>query len=149
MEYVECPDTAITSPSVFLAGGITGCPDWQSVFVKHLQASSLTVFNPRRVQFPIDDPTAASEQIQWEYKHLRQADAIAFWFPWETLCPIALYELGAWSMTAKPLVVGVHPHYPRRSDVEIQTALVRPDIQIAYSLTDLANQLLNWQQLTD
>ena len=31
MKYIEAPAivTEIESPSVFLAGGISGCPDWQ------------------------------------------------------------------------------------------------------------------------
>ncbi len=37
--------------------------------------------------------------------------------------------------------MGVHPNYPKRQDVEIQTGLVRPDIQIVYSLDELANQI--------
>ena len=70
--------------------------------------------------------------------HLRLANAIAFWFPPETLCPITLFELGAWSMTDKPLFVGVDPKYQRRLDVKIQTKLVRPEITILESLKDLA-----------
>lgn len=144
MRYVECPGTAETSPSVFLAGGITGCPNWQAVIVEYLRNTALTLFNPRREQFPIQDPSASAFQIQWEYNHLRKADAILFWFPCETLCPIALYELGAWSMTDKPLFVGVHPQYQRRQDIQLQTALVRPDIEIVDSLEDLANLVLSW-----
>ncbi|MEB3215903.1 MAG: hypothetical protein VKN72_06555 [Nostocales cyanobacterium 94392] len=45
-------------------------------------------------------------------------------------------------MTDKPLFIGVHPNYPRRQDVEIQTNLVRPDINIVYSLEALAKQIL-------
>lgn len=148
LRYIECPDTAETSPSVFLAGGITGCPDWQSVMVESLKNTNLTLFNPRRRHFPIHDPAAAAFQIQWEYDHLRKADAILFWFPWETLCPIVLYELGAWSMTQKPIFVGIHPDYQRRQDVELQTALVRPEVPIVTTLADLAASVLDWCQPT-
>lgn len=144
MNHIECPHTAETSPSVFLAGGITGCPNWQSVIVEQLRNTPLTLFNPRREQFPIHDLAASAFQIRWEHDHLRKADAILFWFPCETLCPIALYELGAWSMTNKPIFVGVHPQYQRHQDVQIQTALVRPDVEIVNSLEDLANLVLNW-----
>src|SRR5262249_54129317 len=95
-------------------------------------------------RFPIDDPGAAEEQIRWEFEHLRKADAILFWFPGETLCPIALYELGAWSMTDKPLFVGTHPAYARRQDVLIQTRLARPDVPVTESLADLAALALSW-----
>ena len=46
-------------------------------------------------------------------------------------------------MTNKPLFVGAHPNYARRQDVEIQTSLVRPDIQIVYSLEDVLKVLLS------
>jgi hypothetical protein len=133
-----------TLPAVFLAGGITGCPDWQREVVALLQDESVVLLNPRRAAFPIGDPQAGPRQIEWEHGHLRRANAILFWFPQETLCPIALYELGAWSMTGKPLFVGVHPHYPRRPDVEVQTRLARPDVPVVYSVPDLAEQVRRW-----
>jgi hypothetical protein len=105
--------------------------------VEMLRDSDWMLFNPRRKDFPLTDPTAAAEQINWEYDHLRRASAILFWFPREALCPIALYELGAWSMTDKPLFVGVHPEYERRSDIEIQTSLVRPEVRVMKLLSDL------------
>src|SRR4051812_7979117 len=77
--------------SLFLAGGINGCPDWQQEMVEKLKDTSLALFNPRRASFPIGDKNAARAQIEWEYMHLRKATAISFWFPWETLSPIALY----------------------------------------------------------
>ncbi|MCJ8279334.1 MAG: nucleoside 2-deoxyribosyltransferase domain-containing protein [Rivularia sp. ALOHA_DT_140] len=128
--------------AIFLAGGISNCPDWQSQMVELLEPLPWTILNPRRQNFPIHDPDAARQQIAWEHKHLQLATAILFWFPQESICPITLYELGAWSMTDKLLFVGVHPNYPRRQDVEIQTSLVRPDINIVYSLEELAQQVL-------
>jgi hypothetical protein len=128
--------------AVFLAGGITNCPDWQAEMVELLREADLTLLNPRRKDFPIGNPNAAMEQITWEHNRLCEASAILFWFPCETLCPIVLYELGAWSMTHKPLFVGLHPDYARRQDVEIQTKLARPRIQIVYSLHDLAKQVI-------
>jgi len=136
MIYIEALETV--GKSIFLAGGISNCPDWQQEMRLLLQDTDLILFNPRRAQFPIGDPSAAQEQIEWEHDHLRSADAILFWFPCETLCPIVLYELGAWSMTGKPIFVGVHPDYKRRQDVEIQTYLARPEVDICYTLEDLA-----------
>jgi nucleoside 2-deoxyribosyltransferase-like protein len=136
-------------PAVFLAGGITGCVEWQKEIVVRLNDLPVVLLNPRRANFPIDDPTAAPQQIEWEHRHLHKADAITFWFPCETLCPITLYELGAWSVYRdergpRPLFVGVHPEYQRRQDVEIQTRLVRPEVEIVYSLTDLAECVKRW-----
>jgi hypothetical protein len=133
--------------SVFLAGGITGCPDWQSELIEMVGDTKLTLLNPRRPMFPMGDPNAAVEQIAWEYRHLRKADVVLFWFPKETLCPIVLYELGAWSMTDKPLLLGIHPDYQRRRDVEIQTQLARRDVEPVYSLTKLAELVRGLERL--
>src|SRR5262249_22968491 len=124
------------TPSVFLAGGITNCPDWQAEMTTHLQDEPVTLLNPRRCNFPIGAPDAAPKQIAWEHRHLRLADAVLFWFPCETLCPIVLYELGAWSMTDKPLFVGAHPAYERLHDVVVQTGLVRADVLVVFSMQD-------------
>jgi len=144
MEYIEAPTNWLNSSptsAVFLAGGITGCPDWQSELVKLLAKTNYVVFNPRRENFPIDDPEAAPLQIRWEFNYLRKADVISFWFPAEGVRPIVMYELGAWSMTDKPIVVGVEPGFWREQDVSIQTSLVRPELHIVDNLEDLANQL--------
>lgn len=132
--------------TLFLAGGISGCPDWQADLLRLLSKEEITVFNPRRENFPIGDPTAAVEQISWEFRYLRWSHAISFWFPAETLCPIVLYELGAWSMGDKPLFVGVHPFYQRRTDVEIQTKLARPNVKVVYDLEILAQQIIDWNR---
>lgn len=147
MLYIESPgligdlDSKYAGNKVFMAGGITNCPDWQHEMKGLLDESHLVLLNPRRANFPIGDPGAAVEQITWEHNMLRAADGIMFWFPCETLCPIVLYELGAWSMAGAPIFVGVHPDYQRRQDVEIQTSLVRPGLEIVYTVADLASQI--------
>lgn len=151
--FVECPaeyERDGDEASVFLAGGITGCVDWQQEMRRLLDASSsapvlgleLVMINPRRGVYDFGDPAAAEFQIDWEFRHLRKASAILFWFAAEQLQPISLYELGSWSMTAKPIFVGVDPAYPRRQDVIVQTRLVRPEVTIAGTLEELAQQVL-------
>lgn len=143
MKYVEAPEIySDTDCSLFLAGGITGCSDWQSDMVKMLAETSLVLLNPRRQDFPIHDPSAAEAQITWEHRMLKHADAVSFWFPPETLCPIVLFELGSCLAKAKKLFIGVDPNYQRRRDIEIQTKLAAPEIEIVYSLQDLAHQIL-------
>ena len=147
MRYVEAPEAYDGSRrSLFIAGGITGCANWQRSLVDLLQDTALVLLNPRRTDFALDDPTAAAVQIAWEHHHLRKATAISFWFPAETLCPIVLYELGAWSMTDKRLFVGTHPAYQRRQDVFLQTGLVRPDVSLVLSLPALAAQIRKWDR---
>jgi Nucleoside 2-deoxyribosyltransferase like len=141
MKYIQCPteaDLHSLESTLFLAGGISNCPDWQSELTVKLESSNWTVLNPRRTDFDAGNSRLAKSQIDWEFRHLRLASAIAFWFPSETLCPITLFELGAWSMTDKPLFIGVDPKYQRRLDVKIQTQLARPEVVILESLTDLA-----------
>jgi hypothetical protein len=147
MRYVEALSEydRTDEVSLFLGGGISGCPSWQREMVALLADTDLTLLNPRRADFPIYDPNAANEQIEWEFRHLRKATALLFWFPCETLCPITLYELGAWSMTDKPIFVGTHLDYPRRRDIEIQTRMVRPEVPVAESLVELAGTVIFWR----
>ncbi len=130
MRYIEAPNSIeLQGPAVFLAGGITGCEDWQARAVAHLKDYDCTVLNPRRADFDVTDPTAASTQIRWEWCALEVAHVGAFWFPAcdpaVTTQPIALFELGRWSGRHGPLVVGVDPHYPRSFDVITQMDLER------------------------
>ena len=144
MQYVEAPaEYDGPLPSVFLAGGITGCERWQPNMAALLQELDLAVLNPRRDNYPWHDPAAAETQIRWEYEHLARATACLFWFPPQTLCPIAAYELGKWSATSKPLFIGIHPEYARRQELSIQTTLARPEIEIVGSLRELADQVRN------
>jgi hypothetical protein len=93
----------------------------------------------------MDDPTAARTQIEWEYRHLRRATAVLFWFPPETLCPIALYELGGRALVREqPLFVGTHPGYARRLDVEVQLKLARPEVVVASDTAVLAQNVRDW-----
>lgn len=48
VKYVEAPDEFTTdTKSLFLAGGITGCPNWQHQVVSKLLFTDLTLFNPQ------------------------------------------------------------------------------------------------------
>jgi hypothetical protein len=144
--YVECPGEYRPAglPAVFLAGGITGCPDWQAAAAAGLAGLAAAVLNPRRRDFPMGDPAAAPAQIDWEYRHLRHADAALFWFPAESVCPIALYELGAWAAGDKPLFVGTAPAYPRRLDVVEQLRLARPGVWVAADLPAVLAAVSDW-----
>jgi hypothetical protein len=119
---------------VFLAGGITGCPEWQGQLVDRVQAipnlGKIIVYNPRRPDFPIGDPAAARAQIEWEFLMLERAHVFSMWFcdaPSDQ--PICMYELGRHVALredrgqAHMLAVGVEPGYRRAQDVEIQVEL--------------------------
>lgn len=150
MRYIECP-TWYDGPEhnkVFMAGGITGCPNWQAElreWLLELRLDRATLLNPRRKIFPGGE-AAVREQIKWEFAHLSRANAISFWFPAETVCPITLFELGKWLThpSEKPIFVGMHPEYSRRLDLEIQVPLQRGDIPICYSIRELAGRIHKW-----
>ncbi len=142
MEYIECPNTYKGKlPSLFIAGGITDCSDWQSQFVTKISDLNIAVLNPRRANFPINDPYAGEAQVGWEYHNLAKADAISFWFCPETLNPIVLYELGYWITSDTPIFIGTDWKYQRTKDVVFQTMLARPDLQVVYTLDALARQV--------
>lgn len=145
MKYIECPEIYEGKElSLFLAGGITNCHDWQKELVELLKDTNLTLLNPRRKNFQENNTDIEKQQITWEFDHLKKASAVSFWFTKETLCPITLYELGKQSASKKPIFIGVHPNYKRKRDIEIQTKLILPEIKIVYSLNDLAKQIIFW-----
>jgi NADH:ubiquinone oxidoreductase subunit F (NADH-binding) len=145
--YIEAPNEySGGATSLFLAGGITGTRDWQATVAHQLSGLPLVILNPRRRDFSSSDPTAAEEQIAWEFRHLRKAAAVLFWFSPETLCPIALFELGGRAASSQPLFVGTHPEYERKLDVEIQLRLARPEVKIVHELSELVFQVRVWFQ---
>lgn len=142
--YIEAPTPYEPSDGdpmpVFLAGGITGCPDWQAGAAAAL-ADSCVVLNPRRAAFDVDDPDAAAEQIAWEHKHLHLPKMVTmFWFPACAMQPIALFELGAAlerETLDRPVTVGADPNYPRRFDIVEQLRHYSPGKIVVSSLDDL------------
>jgi hypothetical protein len=148
MKYVEALDELEAArwheKTLFLGGGITNCTNWQNEMCQLLKDTDLTILNPRRQNFPMDDPNTASAQIVWEYKHLDIAKSIMFWFSSETLCPITLFEYGKWIVSGKRLFVGCHPDYARLADIRIQTALARQNQLIHTDLNSLAEEIKDW-----
>lgn len=146
MQYVEAPGLYVRSqhPTIFFAGGITNCPNWQQELLMMFKDQNVTIFNPRRSNFPIDDPDAALEQISWEFLYLHTCDLVSIWFSRGSLNPIVLFELGAALERDKhlqKLVIGIDPKYERKQDVEIQVKLHRPEIDIVYSLEFLYSKI--------
>jgi len=138
-------------PAVFLAGGITNCPNWQKDVIKLLERyDNGVLWNPRRENFPIDNPNAAREQIEWEFHALNECDVFSIWFSAsESDQPICMYELGRhlterawWPAT---VIIGIEPGYRRELDVRVQTELVDKKIasNISNNLEDHAKNILN------
>jgi hypothetical protein len=115
------------NPSVFIAGGISNCPDWQTEIISVMNTEKFDVINPRRDTGFDKTGAIAEAQITWEHRALSMVDACVFWFPCETLCPITLFECGSMLQKAAyhsvQLVIGWHPEYQRAFDLEIQIGL--------------------------
>ena len=157
----EKPASVVTAPStpklfskwnLFLIGGISNCPNWQNDIIEQLRVvPDLTIFNPRRDNFDIYDPSMSDEQIEWEFRHLGMSNIFSVWFSRGSINPITLYELGMW-VNARPDIpafIGVDPEYERGYDVFTQTKLARPSIQIVDSIPRLAGQLLYFFESAD
>ena len=145
MNYLEAPNEipgmASLEPYVFLAGGITGCPNWQKTIRDSLKdLDDGTLINPRRDDFPMGDPKAGFVQIKWEFDALWDyTDIFSMWFCKETIGPICLYELGAHlaqvytamksgsPIPFQQVVIGFDPDYERAFDVVAQTGLILGD----------------------
>ena len=143
--YIECPQVYDGSKkSLFMAGGISNCPNWQAEYADLFKDTNLVLINPRRKDFDMTNSKMTIDQIAYEFYHLKRATITSFWFPKETLCPITLLELGKKMMQDKPFFVGIEPGYKRKIDVEEQLKHERPEIKIVYSLENLASQIKVW-----
>jgi hypothetical protein len=143
-QYIEAPQAAWIKNkySIFLAGGISNCSDWQSeVAAKLAVFEHLTVVNPRRKDYNCDDPAQEKIQITWEHLKLREVNQTLFYFAPETLCPITLFEYGSalerliqLRSELDIMFVACHPDYKRKNDVLIQTELMTNRVKVRDSL---------------
>ena len=120
--------------SVFLAGGITNCKNWQKEVIKELNdIEKLTIYNPRRTNFDLSNKNINHEQIEWEFERLEKMDIFSMYFcGGASIQPICMYELGRniirmqnrfpsdWK---KRIVISCEVDYIRKQDVIIQTLL--------------------------
>lgn len=145
--------------SVFLAGGITNCHDWQKNVIDTMKNDysvindSLVLFNPRRDNFPIHDKSAARQQIAWEFDMIEKCNIFSMYFSsGDSDQPICMYELGRNILRMQMrfptdwqdrIIITVEGGYRRKQDVLIQTELatqnkivvdtwVNPDMCLAY-----------------
>jgi hypothetical protein len=123
--------------SVFLAGGITGCPEWQAELIHRLTGTvdnSTVILNPRRPNFDMANSSwLTNEQIEWEYDYLKLADHKLFWFPKESICPIALFELGKeLGRGGINMLIGCDPEYSRIVDIQLQCKLEYKDVIVGF-----------------
>ena len=147
VKVVKCPDQYSKDPrsySLFLAGGISNCADWQEEVIEKLKDTTLTLVNPRRQDFDLSNIKMSVQQIEWEYAHLHQVDAILFYFAPETMCPITLYELGVHAASLTPIFVTCHPDYKRKLDVVEQLRLIRPEVKVHDNIDDMLLEIVQF-----
>jgi hypothetical protein len=147
MQYVEAiSEERAVHKSIFLAGGISGCRDWQKELVEKIGDSKcdITVFNPRRKSFDTSsDIKTAFNQIKWEFDRLHGSDIVSYWFSKETVCPLSLFELGGGLQRRhQTIVVGIDEGYTKANDVVIQIGLCRPDIKVHVGFEDFKEAVL-------
>lgn len=118
--------------TVFLAGGITGCRDWQQQVINDLfrmiskDDSQVVIYNPRRKKFNVNDQDMVEDQTTWEFQYLNDVDIFSMYFVGgDQVQPIRLYELGRYVKNAFDYgqVIGVEKDYIRDYDVVMQVAL--------------------------
>lgn len=119
-----------SNKSVFLAGSIEmgKAENWQERIGKRFDKLGYDVYDPRRDDWDSSweqsyDNDNFREQVEWEMKHLSNADIMFFYFDPNTKSPITLYELGyatAWHIGFnKEVVVVCPPDFYRYGNVEV------------------------------
>lgn len=141
-DLLVAPAAAPGPVDVFLAGGIRGTDVWQTPAGHRLTAAGLTVASPRRPGL-LDDPSTERDQVRWEADHLERSKVILFWFPGPGDHPVAMYELGRWAATDKPIIVGCPPDYARRTNIVTQLSILRPDATVQTNLEAVLDETIS------
>ena len=131
---------------IFLAGSITGRPDWQARAIELIAASApdLTVANPRPRRAIPSYRREARARIAWEHDHLMRARLVLFWLTADRdVRPLDLLELGAALGRGQDIVIGVDPDSPHRLDIVILTALECPRLTIHTTLEALVDAAIH------
>lgn len=133
MKVIQAPHMGeLYGTKVFLAGGISGCRNWQKETIDALDkyfnllgtGKNIAIINPRQDNFDPDAPIdEIIKQIKWEHYMLEKSDIVAFFFDnSDSVQPISLYELGKWT-SKKSNIITVVDGYKRALDVEVQCYL--------------------------
>jgi len=140
-EYYAPKKTDIT---VFLAGGITNCDDWQDIVIGYLlglpadQTENLVVYNPRRNEWPSNsDDEEIRRQIHWEADYIRCADIFSMYFTntKKSDQPICFYELGKYAGYRD--IISYQEGFTRALDVKYQLEVRGIDDRINENFTPL------------
>lgn len=131
-------DAKTSHTTIFLAGGINKCWEWQQACLdeierlskeKKVNTDNMIVYNPRRPYFKPDAKVhEIDEQVHWEYHYLERCDIFSMYFcESESTQPICMYELGRNVAKkqqnkdgADKVIVSAESNYSRYLDVALQ-----------------------------
>ncbi len=149
-QIIQAPNNEkIKYKSVFLAGGITNCNNWQLEVSNYLKVlNNITIINPRNNNFNILDNL---NQIKWEFNQLEKMDIFSMYF-----CnsvsnqPICLYELGRNILKMQirfpndwweRIVISIENGYQRELDVVEQLKLCAPKLRVFTNTTPRSHSM--------
>lgn len=135
------PENLPQRPMVYLAGGMA--TPWREEVVFRLERNTVTLVDPtnRDLDGSFND---TQRQTNWEREYLDRADAVVFWFPAETACPVALFELGYLLAQGKRVIVGAHPLYPKLNDLIAQVRATNDRVIVDLDLDFIIERLWRW-----
>lgn len=134
MKVITAPEYYVPTReeiTVFLAGGITNCEDWQKEVIDYLKSlpeektDKLVIFNPRRDKWPKNSDTEEiRRQINWEADYIRSADIFTMYFTntEKSDQPICFYELGKYANRNND-IISYQEGFKRALDVEFQMSI--------------------------
>lgn len=101
-------DKTRVGKTIFLAGTIDSgdSPNWQRQLYQEMSKEQdlydkVTIFNPRRDEWPDDGSDEVIRQIKWEHKHMDEADYIVMNIIGDSKSPISLMEIGMYAQSGK------------------------------------------------
>lgn len=134
MKVITAPEYYVPTReeiTVFLAGGITNCENWQKEVIDYLKSlpdektDKLVIFNPRRDKWPKNSDTEEiRRQINWEADYIRTADIFTMYFTNTDKSdqPICFYELGKYANRSND-IISYQEGFKRALDVEFQMSI--------------------------
>lgn len=137
------------SIKIFLAGTIDceqGSVDWQHKICKKIEGISdnkysITIYNPRREEFPDNGSKEVRRQIRWEHEHMDNADYIIMNILENSKSPITLMELGMYAKSGK-LIVFCKPKFYRYDNVKLVCQKYKVPLYNTNNINDICDIIL-------
>ena len=152
--YIETENSV-----VFLAGPITGAPNWHEKAIEIFQdlAPDLFIASPKLPDFVGEGAVSYNDQVAWESHYLNEAGkkgVIMFWLAEEEKhscyyqhARTSRFELGEWMAKHQSenanLVVGIASDFPGRQYIKLRLTNDCPKIPLVNSLYDACESVTN------